>query len=301
MEKIKLAIVGWGNVGRYTKRVIDETSDMELVGVVRRVSSLQQSAQELTGIPVVSNISELSGVDVAIVSVPSRQAPENVADIMAKGICTVDSFDIHDEILTTKMTLDPIAKSNEVVSIFGAGWDPGTDSMIRAVMRLTAPMAKPITTFGGQKGGRSMGHTAAVKAIDGVVNAVSLTLPNGSGKQKRQVYIQLEQGADFEQVAHDIRTDPYFVHDPTDVVLVDDVTKYDTLNHGGLIESYLNDVQQTYTVEGVNPYMTANVLISSARAAYRAKMAGEFGAYTLIERPLIDFLAGRFEERLKGY
>ena len=227
--------------------------------------------------------------------------PENVADIMAKGICTVDSFDIHDEILTTKMTLDPIAKSNEVVSIFGAGWDPGTDSMIRAVMRLTAPMAKPITTFGGQKGGRSMGHTAAVKAMDGVVNAVSLTLPNGSGKQKRQVYIQLEQGADFEQVAHDIRTDPYFVHDPTDVVLVDDVTKYDTLNHGGLIESYLNDVQQTYTVEGVNPYMTANVLISSARAAYRAKMAGEFGAYTLIERPLIDFLAGRFEERLKGY
>ena len=301
MEKIKLAIVGWGNVGRFCKRVIDETSDMELVGVVRRASSLQQSAQELTGIPVVSNISELSGVDVAIVSVPSRQAPENVADIMAKGICTVDSFDVHDEILTTKMTLDPIAKSNEVVSIFGAGWDPGTDSMIRAVMRLTAPMAKPITTFGGQKGGRSMGHTAAVKAIDGVVNAVSLTLPNGSGKQKRQVYIQLEQGADFEQVAHDIRTDPYFVHDPTDVVLVDDVTKYDTLNHGGLIESYLNDVQQTYTVEGVNPYMTANVLISSARAAYRAKMAGEFGAYTLIDRPLIDFLAGRFEERLKGY
>ena len=301
MENIRVAIIGWGNVGRYCKYVIDKTADMELVGVVRRASSLSSVDADLDGVSVVSDIAQLGQVDVALVCVPSRLAGDKVAELLKQGISTVDSFDIHEQIIETKKRLNKIAKSNKVVSILGAGWDPGSDSVIRCLMQIVCPHGLTTTTFGGQKGGRSMGHTAAVKAISGVKRAVSLTLPNGAGLQKRLVYIELDDGADFNQVADLIRKDAYFINDPTDVVAVKDVSKYDTLNHGGEIERRYDDIIQRYQVEGVNPLMTANVLVSSARAAYRAKKTEQFGAYTMIERPLVDFIAGTLDDQLKGY
>lgn len=301
MDKIKAVIVGWGNVGRFVKRSIEESSDMELVGVLRRLSSMGKSVPELEGISVVSDTDELPPFDVAIVTVPSREAPDKVKELLEKGYSCVDSFDVHDQIYATKEALTKIAQDSKAVSIFGAGWDPGSDSAVRVLMRMTCPLGMTTTTFGGRKGGRSMGHTAAVKAIPGVENAVALTLPNGPGKHKRQVYIELKEGVDFEKIADQIRHDPYFIADPTDVVAVEDISPFDTLNHGGRIERATNDVVARYEIEGINPYMTANVLVSAARAAYRACQKGDFGAYTLIERPLIDYLPGSLEERLKGY
>lgn len=301
MQNIRVAIVGWGNVGRYCKYVIDETADMELAGVVRRASSLSVVDADLEDVTVVSDIKELGKIDVALVCVPSRLAGDKVVQLLEQGISTVDSFDIHDQIIETKKRLDKIAKSNSAVSILGAGWDPGSDSVVRCLMQIVCPHALTTTTFGGQNGGRSMGHTAAVKAIAGVKDAVSLTLPNGAGLQKRLVYVALEEGADFTQIADLIRQDAYFINDPTDVVAVNDVSKYDTLNHGGEIERRYDDILQRYQVEGINPLMTANVLVSSARAAYRAKISEQFGAYTMIERPLVDFIAGSLEDQLKGY
>ncbi len=301
MNKIRAVIVGWGNVGRFVKRSIEEAPDIELVGVLRRLSSMGKSVPELEEVPVSSDVDDLPSFDVAIVTVPSREAPDKVKDLLQKGYCCVDSFDVHDQIYATKEALTKIAKEAKAVSIFGAGWDPGTDSAVRTLMRMTCPLGMTTTTFGGRKGGRSMGHTAAVKAISGVKNAVALTLPNGSGKHKRQVYIELQEGADFEKITNQIRHDPYFIADPTDVVAVEDISPFDTLNHGGRIERTMNDVMARYEIEGINPYMTANVLVSAARAAYRAYQKGDFGAYTLIERPLIDYLPGSLEERLKGY
>lgn len=301
MKSIRVAIIGWGNVGRHCKYVLDETSDMQLVGVVRRESSLSEVDEDLNGIKVVSDIKKLKKVDVALVCVPSRLAGDRVAETLNLGISTVDSFDIHDEIIDTKKRLDAIAKKNGVVSILGAGWDPGSDSVIRCLMQIVCPHSLTTTTFGGKKGGRSMGHTAAVKAIAGVKDAVSLTLPFGAGHQKRLVYVELEPNADFNVIVDAIRKDDYFKNDPTDVVAVDDVSKYNTLNHGGQIERFSNDVTQKYKIEGINPLMTANVLVGAARAAYRAQLAEQAGAYTMIERPLVDFIPGTLEDQLKGY
>lgn len=301
MENIRVAIIGWGNVGRYCKYVLDETADMELVGVVRRSSSLNNVDEELADVTVVSDITALKDIDVALVCVPSRLAGDRVAETLKLGISTVDSFDIHDKIIESKKRLDAIAKENKAVSIFGAGWDPGSDSVVRCLMQIVCPHSVTTTTFGGEKGGRSMGHTAAVKAISGVKDAVSLTLPNGAGLQKRLVYVELQDNADFNAVAEAIRTDDYFKNDPTDVVAVKDVSEYDTLNHGGLLERVAPDVAQNYSIEGINPLMTANVLVGAVRAAYRAKQSEQFGAYTMIERPLVDFIPGSLEEQLKGY
>lgn len=302
MQKISVAIIGWGNVGRGCKRAIAENPDLFLAGVVRRPVSLGKQDPSLDNVKVVADIKELGKVDVALLSIPSREVPERIKEYQAMGICTVDSFDEHDRIVALKKDLDINAKAKKVVSIFATGWDPGTDSAIRAVMKVASYMGHTTTTFGGEKGGRSMGHTVAVKTIAGVKDAVALTLANGRGKQKRRVYVQLEAGADPETVAKAIQTDAYFRNEPTEVLFVKKIDKYNTLHHEGELERTGMQANQRYTVEGNNPELTANIMVSCARACVASRDRGEFGTYTFIERPLVDYLVGAtLDEKLEGY
>lgn len=302
MQKISVAIIGWGNVGRGCKRAIAENPDLFLAGVVRRPVSLGKQDPSLDNVKVVADIKELGKVDVALLSIPSREVPERIKEYQAMGICTVDSFDEHDRIVALKKDLDINAKAKKVVSIFATGWDPGTDSAIRAIMKVASYMGHTTTTFGGEKGGRSMGHTVAVKTIAGVKDAVALTLANGRGKQKRRVYVQLEAGADPETVAKAIQTDAYFRNEPTEVLFVKKIDKYNTLHHEGELERTGMQANQRYTVEGNNPELTANIMVSCARACVASRDRGEFGTYTFIERPLVDYLVGAtLDEKLEGY
>lgn len=302
MQKISVAIIGWGNVGRGCKRAIAENPDLYLAGVVRRPASLAQQDPSLENVRVVSDIKQLDKVDVALLSIPSREVPERIKEYQALGICTVDSFDEHDRIPALKKDLDINAKAKKVVSIFATGWDPGTDSGIRAIMKIASFTGHTTTTFGGEKGGRSMGHTVAVKAIAGVKDAVALTLANGRGKQKRRVYVELLPDADAEQVAKAIQADAYFRNEPTEVLFVKKIAKYNTLHHEGDVERTGMQVNQRYTIEGNNPEMTANIMVSCARACVASRDRGEYGTYTFIERPLIDYLAGSgLDEKLEGY
>ncbi len=302
MQKISVAIIGWGNVGRGCKRAIEECSDLMLAGVVRRSTSLNKEEPDLENTRVVDDISKLGKVDVALLCIPSREVPERVKEYQSLGICTVDSFDEHDRIVALKKDCDINAKAKRVVSIVGAGWDPGTDSAVRAIMRIVSITGRTTTTFGGEEGGRSMGHTAAVKSIAGVKNAVSLTLANGRGKHKRRVYVELLPGYDEDKVTHAIKNDPYFKMDPTEVLVVRNINKFNTLHHEANIERTGMQVNQIYDVEGVNPEFTANVMVCCVRACITAKHADQYGAYTFIERPLVDYLPGAtLDEKLADY
>jgi len=302
MQKISVAIIGWGNVGRGCKRAIAENPDLYLAGVVRRPISLKNQDPSLANTKVVADIRELGKVDVALLSLPSREVPDRIKEYHALGISTVDSFDEHERIPALKKELDINAKAKRVVSIFATGWDPGTDSGVRAIMRIASFTGHTTTTFGGEKGGRSMGHTVAVKAIEGVKDAVALTLANGRGKQKRRVYVELQAGANPEVVAKTIQADAYFRNEPTEVLFVKKIDKYNTLHHEGDIERTGMQVNQRYTLEGNNPELTANIMVSCVRACIAARNREEFGTYTFIERPLIDYLAGAtLDEKLEGY
>lgn len=302
MQKISVAIVGWGNVGRGCKRAIAECSDLVLAGVVRRASSLKYEDPDLENTVVVSDIRELENVDVAILCIPSREVPERVKQYHEYGISTIDSYDEHLNIASVRRDLDISAKSKKVVSIIGAGWDPGTDSAIRAIMKLVSITGYGTTTFGGENGGRSMGHTVQVKQIEGVKDAVALTFANGRGKQKRKVYLELEKGADLAVVEKAILSDPYFKNDPTEVIEVKNINKYNTLNHSVCLERTGMQVNQKYEAEGVNPEFTANIMVSCARACMKAYLDEDYGAYTFIERPLIDYLPGvTIDEKLEIY
>lgn len=288
---IRIAIVGYGNIGQYALQAVEAAPDMELAGVVRRPSSLNQPLpKELQGVPVVADVDELSPVDVAVLCTPTRETPAIAKQLLAKGIRTVDSFDIHSEIVQVRHQLDEVAKAHESVAVFAAGWDPGTDSMIRAILEIMAPYGITYTNFGP---GMSMGHTVAVKAIDGVKDALSLTIPAGTGLHRRMVYVELEDGADFETVKAQILQDPYFVHDETHVVQVPDVRTLLDRGHGVVIErkgvsGQTQNQLFKYEMRINNPALTSQVMIAAARAAMRQRP----GAYTLIEIPLIDFLYG---------
>lgn len=295
MNKIRVAVVGYGNIGKYALEALEKVSDMECAGIVRR-NPEEGCYPELARHKVVSDIRDLGKVDVAILSVPSRKVEENAEKYLAMGINTVDSFDIHTGIPALRSNLDAVAKGNGAVSIISAGWDPGTDSVVRALSLAMVPEGVTYTNFGP---GRSMGHSVAARAVPGVKDALSMTLPAGKGVHNRKVYIELEDGADFNAVADAIRNDPYFINDCTEVEQVECVEAINTHEHGvdlvregcsGRTEGQKIDFNMRIN----NPALTGQVLVASARAATRQRP----GCYTLIEIPVIDLLEGGREENI---
>ncbi len=289
MDKIKAAVVGYGNIGHYVLEALETAPDFEIAGIVRRNGSENKPAS-LAGYKVVKDITELGKVDVAILATPSRKVEENAKKYLALGIHTVDSFDIHTQIPALRDTLDEVAKAHKAVSIISAGWDPGTDSIVRAMLQAIAPKGLTYTNFGP---GMSMGHTVAVKAIKGVKAALSMTIPIGTSLHRRMVYVELEEGADFKTVEHDIKTDPYFVNDETHVQQVACVDDVIDMGHGvnltrkGVSGKTQNQLFE-FNMRINNPALTGQILVCSARAAMRQAP----GCYTMIEIPVIDLLYG---------
>ena len=228
-NRIRIAVVGYGNIGKAVVEAIEASPDLELAGIVRRSESLTQSTKELKDITVVDDIQKLDGVQVAILCTPTRQMSETARKILALGINTVDSYDIHGSIWELRQELEKIAQENNVVAIVSAGWDPGSDSVIRSLMEAVAPKGITYTNFGP---GMSMGHTTAVKSIAGVKNALSITIPLGTGIHRRMVYVEIEAGADFNEIAKNIKSDTYFIKDETHVFQVDSVDDLKDMGHG---------------------------------------------------------------------
>ena len=289
MKKIRAAIVGYGNIGKYSAQAVLAAPDFELAGVVRRNPS--DPCEGLpAGIPVVGSIDELPMVDVAILATPSRKVEETAKPILERGINTVDSFDIHTSIPELRASLAPVAKRGNAVSVISAGWDPGSDSVVRALMQAMAPKGLTYTNFGP---GMSMGHSVAVRSKEGVRNALSLTIPLGTGIHRRMVYVELEPGYDLATVAESVKTDPYFVNDETHVMAVESVDALRDMGHG--VEMTRKGVSGTtqnqlfsFDMKINNPALTGQVLVAAARASMRQTP----GCYTLIEIPVIDLLEG---------
>ena len=290
---IRVALVGYGNIGRASLEAIQAAPDMEIAGVVRRDAKAAQPA-ELAGIPVVESIGELKDVDVAILATPTRAVEKFAKEVLAMGINTVDSFDIHTQISQLRQSLGAAAKAGNAVSVISAGWDPGSDSVVRTLMEAIAPKGVTYTNFGP---GRSMGHSVAVRAIEGVKDALSMTIPVGTGIHRRMVYVELEEGADFKTVEAAIKADPYFVHDETHVQQVPCVDDLNDVGHGvNLVRKGVSGTTHNqlfeFNMKINNPALTAQVLVCCARATMRLQP----GCYTMIEVPVVDLLPGERDE-----
>ena len=293
MKKIRAAVVGYGNIGHYTIQALEAAPDFEVASIVRRQGD-KDKPLELTPYEVVDDIEKLKNVDVAVLALPTRLCPENAERIVRLGINTVDSFDIHTSILDYRQKQMEVCRQAGRVSVISAGWDPGSDSIVRVLMQSLAPKGLSYTNFGP---GMSMGHSVCVRSKEGVRNALSVTIPLGEGIHRRMVYVELEDGATLEQVTAEIKADPYFAHDETHVFAVKSVDEVRDMGHGvNLVRKGVSgktpNQRMEFNMSINNPALTGQVLVNVARASMRLQP----GCYTMPEIPVIDMLPGSREE-----
>lgn len=281
---MKVAILGYGNIGRAAEQAINAAPDMELAGIYHHNDNLDDIQ-----------------ADAVLLCTPTREVESFAKKLLEKGICTVDSFDIHTQIYPLRQSLMPIAQQHKAVSVISAGWDPGSDSVVRALLLALAPQGITYTNFGP---GRSMGHTVAAKAIPGIKDALSMTIPLGTGVHRRMVYVELEEGADKAAVEALLKADDYFAHDETHMVVVESVAALNNVAHGVNLQRHgvsgeTHNQRFEFNMQINNPALTAQVMVSCARAAVRLQAMEQYGAYTMIELPPIALLPGDEEQLIK--
>lgn len=299
MEPIKIAVLGFGHIGSYAARAVQLAPDMRLVGVIELEDRLALVQKAVPDIPVATRVENLpEKPDAAILAVPSRKMEAIAPELLNQGIATVDCFDMHGDPFThLKSVLDPAAQEGKVAAVMGSGVDPGISTMIRALFEIWAPTGLTYVNYGP---GMSMGHTVCAKSYPGVRDALSITRPGAPGCHQRDLYLEIEPGANFETVRDQILADPYFCNDQVRVFQVEDVTPLIDMGHrifvqrkGGAsgVDNQLLQFETTFH----NPASTAQVLVASARAATRLSP----GAHTMLEIPLAYFLAEPLDSLMK--
>ncbi len=299
MQRTRVAVVGLGNVGRGAAEALAASPDFELAGVVRRRA---EPGARATGpnwdAPAVTRIDELGEVHAALMCGPTRELESAEHALLRSGISVVDTFDIHgDPLWNHKQSLAASAVKGKSTAVIAAGWDPGADSVIRALLEIIAPTGITYTNFGP---GTSMGHSVAVRAMPGVADAVSITIPAGYGRHRRAVYVELDGSRPFIDIASDIRRDPYFVHDETDVFEVDCVSRMADPGHGVVIDrkgssGRTGNQLLKWEMRITNPAVTGQIMVGALRAGLKKTP----GAYTMIELAVADMLPQTLEDLLK--
>lgn len=297
MTKTTIAIHGLGNIGNHAIDCIKTSPDLTCLGVVRRPASLGKNKDMLQGLQDFASMESLMEAtqkpDVVIICSPSRNMPEIAKNYLAMGINTVDSFDIHSEIPNLVSSLAPVATEHDAVAVVAAGWDPGTDSALRAYFEAMVPTGTTFTNFGP---GRSMGHSVAARNIEGVADATSITVPMGSSRHSRLVYIVPQKGSDREEIKKRLAKDAYFSKDPLDIRFLETAEELHTVadnSHGVLLERLgasgsTSNQKLSFDMRITNPALTAQVTVACARATTRLAP----GCYTFIDIPPVALLPG---------
>lgn len=297
MNKIRVAAIGCGHVGKKAVEAIQAAPDMELAGIVEIPRNIPAVLDMFPKAEVVDHISKLENVDAAVLSVDSKVTRKIAEECMELGINTVDPYDTYSEpFLEYKENMNKKAKETGQVAIICCGWDPGFNAVIRATMEAKIPKGLTYTNYGP---GQSMSHSAAARTIDGVADAYSLTVPKGCGLHKRMLYVQLKEGADKEKVEKAILTSSHFTHDESHVVFVEDIDMIANAGHNVLIERYgvtgiVHNHHAEYKFSLVNTATTSQSMVTAVRATFKQQP----GCYTVLEVPPIDFLYGDKDKNL---
>ena len=308
---IRVAIAGYGNLGRGTQAAIKQNPDMQLVAVFSRRDPTTVSLIDAS-VPVyaMSDIEQYKDdIDVLILCGGSKSDLPEQGPAFARLFNIVDSFDTHAKIPEYFAALDVPAKQAGKVAMLSVGWDPGLFSINRLYGEAILPVGETYTFWGK---GLSQGHSDAVRRVDGVKSGVQYTLPSESAmarvrsgeqptlstreKHTRECYIVLADDADGDAVRNTIVTMPdYFADYDTVVHFIDEQTferDHQKMPHGGFVirsgVSGLEHEQNNQVLEfsltlGSNPEFTSSVLVAYARAAYKMNMAGETGAKTVLD------------------
>ncbi|MEG0472188.1 MAG: diaminopimelate dehydrogenase [Solibacillus sp.] len=310
MSKIRIGIVGYGNLGRGVEAAIRQNEDMELVAVFsRRDPSTVSIKTENIPVYLVEDAKNYKDqIDVMILCGGSAtDLPEQVPHF-AQWFNTIDSFDTHANIPAFFDSVDAVAEQNDTVSIISVGWDPGLFSLNRLLGETVLPVGTTYTFWGD---GLSQGHSDAVRRIEGVKGGVQYTLPikeavdrvrSGENpelttreKHARECFVVVEEGADQAKIEQEIIEMPnYFADYDTTVNFISEEElqqNHSGMPHGGFVirsgESGEGDNQiMEFSLKlQSNPMFTSSVLVAYARAAHKLRSKGDKGAKTVFDIP----------------
>ncbi|MBR1739556.1 MAG: diaminopimelate dehydrogenase [Ruminococcus sp.] len=308
MEKIRVGIAGYGNIGRGVELAVKQQPDMELTAVFtrREPESLELMTEGVGKYSLADAAQHRDAADVLILCGGSAtdlpvQGPE-----LAELFTTVDSFDTHPKIANYFASVDAAAKKGGNLSVISVGWDPGLFSLMRLYGASVLPEGKGYTFWGR---GISQGHSDAIRRVEGVADARQYTVPidtamdavrrgeqpelDARGMHKRECYVVAKEGADLAEIERRIKTMPdYFEpYDTTVHFITQEELDRDHagMPHGGFVFRSGNTGNGThhvleYRIElGSNPEFTGCVLAAYARAVYRLRKEGRTGALTVFD------------------
>src|SRR5690625_1015121 len=305
-EKIKVGIIGYGNLGRGAEMAVKQQPDMELVAVFSRRGAVQTFDQDVVSVHIDEVKNYQDKIDVMILCGGSATDLPEQTPTYAAMFNTVDSFDTHANIPDYYEAVNEVAEKSGKTSIISVGWDPGLFSINR-VMSEAVLIDGNTYTFWGK--GLSQGHSDAVRRVDGVKAGVQYTIPSEdamnrvragenpvlstSEKHQRECFVVLEEGANEEVVADTIKKMPNYFdeYDTTVHFITEEELKRDhaDMPHGGfVIHSGKTGEDTNQIVEfslklDSNPEFTSSVLVAYARAAYRLHKEGQTGAKTVYD------------------
>ena len=309
MDKIRIGIVGYGNIGRGVEQAIARNDDMELKAVFTRRDPASVAIK--TEGAAVKHFDDMlamkEDIDVMVLCGGSATDLPVIGPKVSAYFNTIDSFDTHAKIPEYFANVDKAAKEGGNVSIISVGWDPGMFSLNRLYAESILVQGSTYTFWGK---GVSQGHSDAIRRIEGVKNAIQYTVPieeavecvrSGSEpklttrqKHLRDCYVVAEEGADLAAIEETIKTMPnYFDEYDTTVTFVTEEelkANHSKMPHGGFVirsgetgtEGNKHVIEYSLKLDS-NPEFTASVLVCYARAAYRLSKAGESGARSVFD------------------
>ncbi|MDQ2087493.1 diaminopimelate dehydrogenase [Herbivorax sp. ANBcel31] len=311
-KKIKIGIVGYGNLGRGVEAAIKKTPDIELFAVFTRrdPETLKTNDSSVKVIHVDDAAKYTDEIDVMILCGGSASDLPKQGSEFVKMFNTVDSFDTHAKIPEYFEAVDSVAKSSKKIGIISVGWDPGLFSMNRMLTEAILPDGVGYTFWGK---GVSQGHSDAIRRVEGVKNGVQYTIPKDEALEKvrkglkpelgnkdkhlRECFVVPEDGADKAKIENEIKSMPNYFSDYETVVnfISEEELKknHSAMPHGGKVirsavtgEEGNNQIVEFSIKLDSNPEFTASVLVAYARATYTMHKEGQIGAKTVFDVPL---------------
>ena len=309
MDKIRIGIVGYGNIGRGVELAVARNEDMELRAVfTRRDPSAVKIHTDGAAVKHMDDMLSMKDeIDVMVLCGGSATDLPVMGPMIAADFNTIDSFDTHARIPEYYADMDKAAKEGGKIGIISVGWDPGMFSLNRLYAEAILPQGSTYTFWGK---GVSQGHSDAIRRVEGVKNGIQYTVPveaavdrvrSGSEpvlttreKHLRECYVVPEEGADLAAIETAIKTMPnYFDEYDTTVTFITEEelkAKHSSMPHGGFVirSGESGEAGNKHIIEyslklDSTPEFTASVLICYARAAYRLAKAGECGARTVFD------------------
>lgn len=306
----RIAIVGYGNLGRGVENAIKQNPDMTLVAVVTRRSPDTLTLADENVLKVSYNdIMSLKGkVDALVLCGGSATDLPEMTPELAKNFNVIDSFDTHARIPEHFKNTDTCAKNGGNIAMISVGWDPGMFSLIRAMSGAILPDGCDYTFWGK---GVSQGHSDAIRRIEGVIDARQYTIPSKEAvdtvlsgknpelstrqKHTRECFVVAEEGADLDRIEREIKTMPnYFEPYDTTVhfISMEELREnHMALAHGGTVirnGKTGKNLENTHTVSYTlrldsNPEFTSSAIVAFTRAMLRMKERGMTGCYTVFD------------------